>query len=197
MFLGRRRLWAAIVPGVAVLAVGWVQRADVLPTPPRVAASARVLPESEHGVPPSEEPAAPDALAVLAPGERALRAEAEVFVRLNAAAAEEKAAREGITVDEIGELTYLGLLAMRIRQWDAVEQQLGYPLPPAIRTEADDLVFASSDVLEATIRTHVARGDPPAVRWASIRDSEDAFVEAYVALVGLDPAGLDAIQNNP
>lgn len=112
---------------------------------------------------------------------------------MNPALADEKAAAEGITVEELGELTYLGMLAMRLRQWEAVERQLGHELSPALRAEADLLVFASSDELKATIRAQVARGEPEAARWATIRWTEDTFVADYVALVGLDAAGFDAL----
>ena len=127
------------------------------------------------------------------PGEAAFRANADAFVDTNRELAEAKAAAEGITVDELRELTFLGLLAMRLRQWDAVERQLGRPVPPEVRDGADALVFGASDATKATIRAEVARGASESERREVIRSNEDRFVADYLALTGLDAAGYDAL----
>lgn len=127
------------------------------------------------------------------PGEAAFRANASAFVDTNRALAETKAAEEGITVDELRELTFLGLLAMRLRQWEAVERRLGRPVPPEVRAEVDALVFGASDAMKAEIRAQVARGATKEERADAIRLGEARFVAEYLALTGLDAAGYDAL----
>lgn len=131
------------------------------------------------------------------PGEKAFRADALAFFDHNADLGEEKAAREGITVDELKELTVLGLVAMQIRRWDAVSSLIGRELSPDERARGDELVFSASKELKAAIREHVAKGDPPEARWATIHKLQASFIDRYKALVRIDDAGYDRLLAQP
>lgn len=131
------------------------------------------------------------------PGEKAFRADALAFFDHNADLGDEKAAREGITVDELKELTVLGLVAMQIRRWDDVSRLIGRELSADERARGDALVFSASKELKAAIREHVAKGDPPEARWATIRKLQASFVDRYKALVQIDDAGYDRLLAQP
>lgn len=127
------------------------------------------------------------------PGETAFRADALAFFEHNGDLGEEKAAKEGITTDELKELTVLGLLAMHIRRWDAVARLTGRELTADERARGDELVFSASKELKAAIRAHVAKGDSAEVRWATIRKLEASFIEQYKALVGISAEDYDRL----
>jgi hypothetical protein len=127
------------------------------------------------------------------PGEKAFRADALAFFEHNGDLGEEKAAKEGITIDELKELTVLGLVAMHIRRWDAVARLTGRELTPDERARGDELVFSASKELKAAIRAHVANGDSAEARWATIRKLEASFIEKYKALVGISPEDYDRL----
>ncbi len=127
------------------------------------------------------------------PGEKAFRADALAFFEFNGDLGEEKAAKEGVTLDELKELTYMGLLAMHIRRWDAVERVTQRELTPEDQAKGDELVFSASNALKAAIREHVAKGDPPEVRWETIRKHQASFVESYKALVKISPEHYDRL----
>jgi len=127
------------------------------------------------------------------PGEKAFRADAKEFFNYNAKMAEERAAKEGITMEELEELTYMGVLAMHIRRWDVVEQMLGQELSPETRALGDDLIFAASDELKATIRGQVASGASAEERWKVIRAQQASFIEKYRAFTKLSPEKYDTL----
>lgn len=131
------------------------------------------------------------------PGEKAFRADALAFFDHNADLGEEKAAREGVTVDELKELTVLGLVAMHIRRWDAVSRLIGREVSDEERTRGDELVFSASKELKAAIREHVAKGDPPEARWATIRKLQTSFVDRYKALVKMSAEDYDRLLAEP
>ncbi len=127
------------------------------------------------------------------PGEKAFRADADAFFAHNLDVAEERSTQEGLTMDEVKELNYLGLLAMHIRRWDEVSHVLGRELTAEQRARGDELVFSSSNDFKAAIRAHVEKGDSAEVRWETIRKLEAAFIDKYKALVGLSPEDFDRL----
>jgi len=131
------------------------------------------------------------------PGEKAFRADALAFYDHNAELGDEKAAREGITVDELKELTVLGLVAMHIRRWDAVAQVTGHELTADEQKRGDELVFSASSELKAAVRAHVAKGDSPEARWATIRKLQASFIDRYKALVKISDADYDRLLAQP
>ncbi len=131
------------------------------------------------------------------PGEKAFRADALAFFDHNADLGEEKAAKEGITTDELKELTYMGLLAMHIRRWDEVAQLTGHELTADERARGDELVFSASNELKAAIREHVAKGHSEEARWSTIRKLQASFLERYKALVRISPEAYDRLLSLP
>jgi hypothetical protein len=131
------------------------------------------------------------------PGEKAFRADALAFFEHNGDLAEEKAAKEGITTDELKELTFLGLVAMHLRRWDAVARVTQRELTADERARGDELVFSSSNALKAAIREHVARGDSAEARWATIRKLQASFIEQYQELVRISPEDYDRLLSLP
>jgi hypothetical protein len=131
------------------------------------------------------------------PGEKAFRADALAFYDHNTELGDEKAAREGVTVDELKELTVLGLVAMHLRRWNAVTQVTGRELTADERARGDELVFSASKELKAAIREHVAKGDSSEARWATIRKLQASFVERYKALVKISDADYDRLLAQP
>jgi hypothetical protein len=131
------------------------------------------------------------------PGEKAFRADAQAFFEHNAQLAEEKAAREGISLEELEELTYMGTLAMHLRNWDAVEQVLGHELSAEDRKLGDALIFSASNEFKTAIRGHVAKGDSVEARWATIRTQQESFIEKYKAITKLSPEDYDNLLASP
>ncbi len=131
------------------------------------------------------------------PGEKAFRADALAFFEFNGDLGEEKAAKEGVTLDELKELTYMGLLAMHIRRWDTVGRLTGREMSPEEQVKGDELVFSASNALKAAIREHVAKGDPPEARWETIRKHQASFIEQYKALVKISPEQYDRLLSVP
>lgn len=131
------------------------------------------------------------------PGEKAFRADALAYFEYNGDLAEEKAGREGITTDELKELTYLGLLAMHVRRWDEVAQVTRRELTDEQRTKGDELVFSASNALKAAIREQVAKGATAEARWETIRKQEASFLDKYKAIVGISPEDYDRLLSLP
>jgi hypothetical protein len=127
------------------------------------------------------------------PGEKAFRADAREFFNHNAKLAEEKAAREGITLEELEELTYMGTLAMHLRRWDVVEQVLGHELSAETRALGDEFIFKASDTLKASLRGQVASGASVEERWKTIRAQQASFIEKYQAITKLSPEAFDLL----
>lgn len=127
------------------------------------------------------------------PGEKAFRADAREFFNYNAKLAGEKAAREGITLEELEELTYMGTLAMHLRRWDAVEQVLGHELSAEDQALGNDLIFTASNAMKASIRGQVASGASVEERWKTIREQQVSFIGKYRAITKLSPEEYDML----
>jgi hypothetical protein len=127
------------------------------------------------------------------PGQKAFRADAKAFFEHNADLAEEKAAREGITLDELEELTYMGLLAMHLRRWDEVAQVAGHEISAEDRQRGDDLITSASNELKAKIREQVGKGASADDRWGTIRQLQTSFVERYQEITKISPENYDLL----
>lgn len=131
------------------------------------------------------------------PGEKAFRADSKAFFEHNAQLAEERAAQEGISLDELDELTYMGLLAMHLRRWDDAAQVAEHEISPEDRRRGDELIFSSSNEMKVAIREHVKKGDSPEVRWATIRKLQTSFIEKYQALTKMSAENFDLFLSLP
>lgn len=125
------------------------------------------------------------------PGEKAFRATVDAFMTYNRAFAEEQARAEGITVEEVGELTYFGLLALQTQRWTEVEELAGRSLSEDERGVGEELMHTANAEFKSAIRKLVADGAPPEARWKLIRDTQERYLREYYALTGMTPALLD------
>lgn len=125
------------------------------------------------------------------PGEQAFRAMVSAFMDHNRKLAEQQAAAEGLTVDQVEELTFLGLMAQESQRWPEVEQLLGGPLDPDKRTQAETMLQELDDDFEQSMRDLVAEGGAVEDRWALIRSFEKEYRDRYFELTGMDEDLLD------
>lgn len=125
------------------------------------------------------------------PGESAFRKTIAKLIEVNRDAAAAKAAREGVTVAEIEELTFLGHMVLATQRAEELEELTGRPLGPDQRAKLGELMASHSNGFEAKLREAVARKATEVERWALIRGAEDAYKEALFALTGMTGALLD------
>jgi hypothetical protein len=109
----------------------------------------------------------------------------------NAALAEQQAAAEGLSVDEVEALTFLGLMAQESQRWPEVEQLLGGPLDPERRTQAEAMLRELDTDFERSMRDLVAEGGSAEDRWALIHSFEKEYRERYFEVTGMDEDLLD------
>jgi hypothetical protein len=126
-----------------------------------------------------------------APGAAAFRATTDAYFEYNLELAKQQAAAEGLTLEQVKELTYFGLVVMRARQWGDVEDVLGHELTDDQRAAGDKLVEAAHLDYKETIRASVAAGDDPAARDALIQDTEGRFFAEYYEITGLAAGQFD------
>lgn len=125
------------------------------------------------------------------PGEQAFRAMVSAFMVHNRTLAEQQAAAEGLTVDEVEELTFLGLMAQESQRWTEVEQLLGGPLDPQRRTQAETMLHELDNDFEQSMRDLVAEGGSVEDRWALIRSFEKDYRDRYFELTDMNEDLLD------
>lgn len=125
------------------------------------------------------------------PGEQAFRAMVSAFMDHNRTLAEQQAAAEGLTVDEVEELTFLGLMAQESQRWPEVEQLLGGPLDAEKRTQAETMLQELDNDFERSMRDLVAEGGSVEDRWALIRSFQQEYRDRYFELTGMDEDLLD------
>ena len=125
------------------------------------------------------------------PGEQAFRAMVSAFIDHNQELAKQQAAAEGLTLDEVEELTFLGLMAQETQRWPEVEQLLGGPLDPAKLAEAETMLRELDNDFEQSMRDLVKEGGSVEDRWALIRSFEKEYRDRYFELTGMDEDLLD------
>jgi len=125
------------------------------------------------------------------PGEQAFRAMVSAFMDHNHELAEQQAAAEGLGIDEVEELTFLGLMAQESQRWPEVEQLLGGPLDPERRAQAEAMLHELDEDFEKSMRDLVTDGGSVEDRWALIRSFEKDYRDRYFELTGMDEDMLD------
>jgi hypothetical protein len=125
------------------------------------------------------------------PGEKAFRATVDAFMKYNHAAAVEQARHEGITVEEVAELTYFGFMAQNTQRWPEVEEIIGRALNEDERTAGEDLMHDANTEFKGAMRKLVADGAPAEARWKLIRDTQERYQREYFALTGMTPETFD------
>lgn len=127
------------------------------------------------------------------PGEVAFRAMIDTFVEYNHAFAEARAREEGLTIDEIRELTYFGFVALETQRWPDVEELVGEPLSEAQRADAEALLHASNREFKAEIRELVDAGAREEERMELILATQERYLSEYYELTGMNEALLDEL----
>ena len=125
------------------------------------------------------------------PGEQAFRAMVSAFVEHNHRMAEEQAKAEGLELEEVEELTFLGLMAQESQRWSEVERVLGGPVYPQKRAEAEAMLTELDGEFEQSMRALVADGGSAEDRWTLIHEFERDYRERYFDITGMDEDQLD------
>lgn len=125
------------------------------------------------------------------PGEAAFRATVDAFMEYNKSFAEAQARQEGLTVAEVGELTYFGLMVQETQRWPEVEAVLGRTLTDDERQAAEQLMHAANTEFKQKMRELVAKGDNEDARWELIRGTQERYQRDYFELTGMTPELLD------
>lgn len=127
------------------------------------------------------------------PGQAAFRKMISAFMAYNAEFAQAKAAKEGLSVAEIEELTYFGYMVMATQQVSEVEDLIGRTLTEAERQRLGDLQATHNNAFSEAMEHLVAERRPESDRWQLIRDSEAAYLADLYAVTGLDDETFDAL----
>lgn len=127
------------------------------------------------------------------PGESAFRSMVTAFMQHNRAAAKRQAAREGLTTEEVEELTYFGLMVQESQRWADVEELVGHPIEEHVRVAGGDLMHDLNGEFKARMRALVERGATAGERWSLIREMQKRYRRAYFELTGMSDASLDML----
>jgi hypothetical protein len=125
------------------------------------------------------------------PGARAFRALSDRYVDENLASAERQAAAEGLTLAEVRELTYFGLLVLTTQRTAEVEQLTGRPLSQAAQEQLGQLMRSSNSEFQAAMRALVSRRAAEPERWELIRSAQARYEAELFRITGLDAELLD------
>jgi hypothetical protein len=125
------------------------------------------------------------------PGRDAFRAVSDRYVDENLDLAKRQAAAEGLSLPEIREVTYFGLLVLATQRFEEVEAITGRPLTEAQRDELAKLMQTSNGDFTKTMRGLVARGASEDERGKLIRDTEARYLGELYRISGLDEPLLD------
>lgn len=125
------------------------------------------------------------------PGDKAFRAMVSAFMDYNRPLAEAQARAEGLSLEEVEELTYFGLLAQQTQRWSEVEEVLGGPVDEQVQAQASTLLHELDTEFEQSMRDLVAEGVSQEDRWALIRSVQGDYLERYLETTGMDEDQLD------
>jgi hypothetical protein len=127
------------------------------------------------------------------PGERSMRASADAYVDYNRAFAEAQARKEGLTLDEVRELTFFGVMALRSSQPVLIEHITGRTLGAGEREQLERLLERANADVKTTLRAQVEADAPASDRQAAIRDFEHEWMAELSQRFGLTDAQFDAM----
>ena len=125
------------------------------------------------------------------PGRDAFRAVSERYVDENLELAKRQAAAEGLTLPEVRELTYFGLMVLATQRFEDVEAITGRPLGADQRDALARLMQSSNGEFREAMHALVARGGGEAERGKLIRDTEARYQTELFRISGLDDGMLD------
>lgn len=126
-----------------------------------------------------------------APGAAAFRKLSDRYVDENLELAQRQASAEGLSLPEVRELTYFGLLAMATQRFDDVEEITGRPLGESDRAALGELMQGANGDFRTQMRALVGRRGAEAERWALIRETQARYQRELFRITGLDASTLD------
>lgn len=125
------------------------------------------------------------------PAQAAFRKTVDAFLEHNRQLAREQAEAEGLSIEEVGELTQLGFVVQHTQRWGEVEDMLGEPVDANTRQNAEALMHDLNAEFKTDMRRLVQAGAPEAERWALIRDTRQRYLDTYFDLTGMQEEQLD------
>jgi hypothetical protein len=125
------------------------------------------------------------------PGALAFRADSDLYCEYNRAQVEDQARKEGLTVDQVKELTFFGFVALRTTQANKLEEAMGRPMTDAEHQRLDKLLADENAGFAKAMRAAVDRGASEDDRWAMIRAAEDHYRLQFAELFAIDADHFD------
>lgn len=120
------------------------------------------------------------------PAEVALRKSISHYISYNRQFADAQAQAEGISVEEVEELTYFGFLAQATQQWGEVEALLDQAVSEDVRLEASRWLDDLNDTFTDTMRTMVNNGATEPERWRFIRETQQRYLDKYFEITAMN-----------
>jgi hypothetical protein len=142
---------------------------------------------------PEHTPSAAEFAGDARPGARSFRAASDAVIDLNRALAEEKAAKKGLTLEEIRETNYLAMIILRSMQWGLAEEIVGREITPEDQQWAQDRMAAVNRELNGELRRMVGEGTPVEERMQAIRDATQEYITGYCAAFGMTEEQFDQL----
>lgn len=127
------------------------------------------------------------------PGEVAFRASVGAFMEHNRQFAEAQAQQEGLSLDEVEDLTAFGFEAQLGQRWSEVEEVLGEPVSEAAREAASTHLHATNRMFKDAMRGLVASGAPAAERQALIDRTRREYWAGYDQITGMNRETFDRL----
>jgi hypothetical protein len=125
------------------------------------------------------------------PGASALRAEGDWYCEYNRKAIDEQARREGLTTEEVKELTVLGFAALKTTQPAEVQKVLGRELSPEELNRLGAILSEENESFKKTMRLKVKGGASLEERWRTIQEFESQYVQLLYQTFGITGAQFD------
>ncbi len=121
----------------------------------------------------------------------AFRAVSDLYIDANIELAKNQALAEGLTLDQVRELTSFGQLVLATQRTADLEQILGRDLTAEQADELGTLMMSANAAFKDRMRKLVAAGASEAQRWALIRETQAAYLEGFHAATGMTEDQLD------
>ncbi len=125
------------------------------------------------------------------PGQAAFRAMIKKFMEVNAEMARAKAAKEGVTLKEIEELTYFGYMVMTTQSPSAIEALTGKTMSEADKAELGEMMHEHNRRFSLGLKDLVAKGASESERWNHIYQAQQDYKDSLFKLTGLNETTFD------
>lgn len=120
------------------------------------------------------------------PALTAFRKSVSHFIEYNRQFADAQAQAEGISVEEVEELTFFGFLTQATQRWEDVEEVLGKKLSEASRNKASKELDQLNREFTKAMRKMVNEGATEPERWEYIREVQSRYLNEYYAITDMN-----------